>query len=205
MRGLAGVGSLVRRYAGLPRALRYLRAMEDVLESHRCVGVFDPSLWWLVFDREHRAMACLLLSACPEQDSVELVYLGLARSAREGLGSKLLSFGLRRLYDGPLAAVPTAGRTGIAGTGGVTCAVDSRNASAVKLYRRAGFEKFGVRVPYVRSLRPARALDFTGILGARWTFPQGCPHGVRGGRRAWESFPIANSLFFPHLRVWKVS
>lgn len=131
-----------------------MRAMEDVLESHRCVGVFDPSLWWLVFDREHRAMACLLLSACPEQDSVELVYLGLAPEVRgKGLGSKLLSFGLRRLYDGPLAAVPAAGRTGIAGTGGVTCAVDSRNASAVKLYRRAGFEKFGVRVPYVRSLR----------------------------------------------------
>ena len=130
-----------------------MRAMADVLDSHRCVGVFDPSLWWLVFDRQQRAMACLLLTACPEQDSVELVYLGLAPEVRgRGLGSMLLLFGLRRLYDGPMATTPMGASTRIAGTGGMTCAVDSRNASAVKLYRRAGFERFGVRVPYVRPL-----------------------------------------------------
>lgn len=131
-----------------------MRAMEDVLDSHKCVGVFDPSLWWIVFDREKRAMACLLLTTCPEQDSVELVYLGLAPEVRgRGLGSMLLSFGVRRLYDGPMAATPSTSYVRIAGTGGLTCAVDSRNASAVKLYRRAGFERFGVRVPYVRPLR----------------------------------------------------
>jgi ribosomal protein S18 acetylase RimI-like enzyme len=131
-----------------------LRAMSDVMDSHRSVGVFDPSLWWIALDASERAVGCLLLSVCPEQDSVELVYLGLAPDVRGcGLGSKLLLFGLRRLYDGPLAAATMAGSVQIGGTGGVTCAVDSRNAAAVKLYRRAGFERFGVRVPFVRSLR----------------------------------------------------
>ena len=131
-----------------------MRAMTDVLDSHRCVGVLDPSQWWLVFDEQKRAMACLMLSACPDLDSVELVYLGLAPEVRgRGLGSMLLTFGLRRLYDGPMASTPGTGGTRIAGTGGVTCAVDARNAPAMKLYRRAGFERFGVRVPYVRSLR----------------------------------------------------
>ncbi len=135
-----------------------LRAMDDVLDSHRSVGVFDPSLWWIVLDGADHAMACLMLSVCPEQDSVELVYLGLAPEARgRGLGAALLAFGMRRLYDGPLAPAPIAGQAQIGGTGGVTCAVDSRNAPAVKLYRRAGFERFGVRVPYVRSLRGAGA------------------------------------------------
>ena len=135
-----------------------MRAMPDVLESHKSVGVFDPSLWWIVFDRANRAMACLLLTVCPEMDSVELVYLGLAPEVRgHGLGSMLLSFGLRRLYDGSLRATAGADQLRIAGTGGMTCAVDSRNASAVKLYRRAGFERFGVRVPYVRPLRPKNA------------------------------------------------
>lgn len=135
-----------------------MRTMPDVLESHKSVGVFDPSLWWIVFDRASHAMACLLLTVCPEMDSIELVYLGLAPEVRgRGLGSMLLSFGLRQLYDGPLRANTGADVLRIAGTGGMTCAVDSRNASAVKLYRRAGFERFGVRVPYVRPLRLTNA------------------------------------------------
>ena len=130
-----------------------MRGMDDVLDSHRSVGIFDPSLWWIALDESDVARACLLLSVCPEQDSVELVYLGLAPEVRGvGLGSMLLRFGLRRLYDGPLARDPTPGRPRVGGGGGVTCAVDTRNAPAMKLYRRAGFERFGLRVPLVRRL-----------------------------------------------------
>lgn len=134
-----------------------IRDVSDVLESHRSVGIFDPVLWWLVFkgDQPH---GCMLLSACPEHQSVELVYLGLSPSVRGvGLGSTLLNFGIRRLYDTVLAFSPSAmpsesGHATVNGTGGVTCAVDTRNAAAMRLYQRAGFERFATRVPMVRSL-----------------------------------------------------
>jgi ribosomal protein S18 acetylase RimI-like enzyme len=129
-----------------------LRSIEDVLQSHRSVGVLDPSLWWLVKNADG-PQGCLLLSAAPEQDAVELVYLGLAPAARGiGLGAKLLHFGLRRLYDHVLAPEAHAGHPHVGGSGGVTCAVDTRNTPAMKLYRRAGFERFGLRLPLVRSL-----------------------------------------------------
>ncbi len=135
-----------------------MRGMDDVLDSHRSVGVFDPAHWWLAMDDSGVARACLLLSVCPEQDSVELVYLGLAPEVRGvGLGSMLLGYGLRRLYDGPLAPLPRPDQTCIGGSGGVTCAVDTRNTPAMKLYRKAGFERFGLRVPMVRRLGPVHA------------------------------------------------
>jgi ribosomal protein S18 acetylase RimI-like enzyme len=130
-----------------------MRSIDDVLDSHRSVGVLDPTLWWLVENRDG-PQGCLLLSPAPEQDSVELVYLGLAPAARGiGLGAKLLAFGLRKLYDTALAPEPVAGHPHVHGGGGVTCAVDTRNAPAMKLYRRAGFERVGLRMPFVRTLR----------------------------------------------------
>lgn len=132
-----------------------MRSLEDVLESHRSVGVLDPTLWWLIENRDG-PQGCLLLSAAPEQDSVELVYLGLAPAVRGmGLGAKLLAFGLRHLYDTVLAPEGVSGHPHVQGTGGVTCAVDTRNAPAMRLYRRAGFERVGLRMPFVRTLRPS--------------------------------------------------
>ena len=130
-----------------------MRGISDVLESHRAVGVFDPSLWWIALDRAGAACACLLLSPCPEQDSVELVYLGIGPEARgKGLGSKFLAFGLRHLYETVLSPREHAGHPRVGGAGGVTCAVDTRNTPAMKLYRHAGFERFGLRVPFVRAI-----------------------------------------------------
>ena len=132
-----------------------MRGMDDVLDSHKSVGVFDPALWWIALDESDVARACLLLAVCPEQDSVELVYLGLDPNVRGlGLGSTLVQFGLRRLYDGSLGAGSATGKPRVEGGGGITCAVDSRNAPAMKLYRRSGFERFGLRVPLVKRLGP---------------------------------------------------
>jgi ribosomal protein S18 acetylase RimI-like enzyme len=134
-----------------------LRSLEDVLESHRCVGVLDPTLWWLVENRDG-PQGCLLLSVAPEQDSVELVYLGLAPAVRGiGLGAMLLAFGTRRLYETALAPEAVAGHPHVRGSGGMTCAVDTRNIPATKLYRRAGFERVGLRMPFVRALAPISA------------------------------------------------
>lgn len=116
-----------------------LRVVGDVLESHRSVGVFDPRMWWVVMD-EGEPEGCMLLSACPEQNTVELVYLGLSPRMRgKRLGSQLLMAGVQSL----------AGRAEKL----LTCAVDTRNAPAMALYRRCGFQRFAVRVPLVKSLR----------------------------------------------------
>lgn len=116
-----------------------LRDVDDVLESHRSVGDFDPGMWWLIL-ADGQAEGCMLLSVCPEQSSVELVYLGLSPALRgKGLGGQLLMLGVQSL----------TGR----GEKNLTCAVDTRNTPAMSLYRRCGFHKFATRVPFVRSLR----------------------------------------------------
>lgn len=134
-----------------------LRSVRDVLESHRAVGRYDGSLWWLVFEHG-RAEGCMLLTVCPEHESVELVYLGLSPVLRgRGLGAKLLNGGLRVVL-GAAASFGEAS-TGVGrcmvGVGGVTCAVDTRNEPAMRLYRRTGFERFALRVPMVLPLRAA--------------------------------------------------
>lgn len=129
-----------------------MRSVEDVLDSHQRVGVFDPALWWLVFDGDSPE-GCLLLTVCPEHDSVELVYLGLSPRVRgKGLGKTLMTFGLSRLYPGSIAATNDQGRPCVQGTGGLTCAVDTRNEPAMRLYRQLGFASFARRLPFVRAL-----------------------------------------------------
>ena len=127
-----------------------MREPRDVLESHKAVGRFDPTLWWVAEDAEG-PQACLLLSPCPEQETVELVYLGLAPAWRgRGLGATLLNRGLAELTR---RAFPGSGTPRqIDAAGGVTCAVDTRNTPAMRLYRKAGFQRFGVRIPLVKSL-----------------------------------------------------
>jgi ribosomal protein S18 acetylase RimI-like enzyme len=115
-----------------------LRDTADVLESHRATGVLDPSLWWLVL-LDGRPHGCMLLSRCPDHDSVELVYLGLSPELRgKRIGSQLLELGLSRLWD--------------CHANHVACAVDLRNAPAQRLYQRAGFSEFARRIALVRPL-----------------------------------------------------
>ena len=117
-----------------------LRDASDVLDSHKAVGRFDPALWWLLFEA-NVPIGCALFSVSPEHDSLELVYLGLSVSARgRGIGSAFLDAAMRRLGDRVLMS------------GGVTCAVDTRNTAALKLYQRAGFRRFSVRIPMIRPL-----------------------------------------------------
>lgn len=130
-----------------------LREAGDVLESHRGIGRFDPALWW-VARIGGRAAGCMLFNVLPEHDSVELVYLGLAPEVRSrGLGGRMLTLGLRHLHGRPLDGA-ARGRVYV-GAGGVTCAVDTRNTPALRLYRRLGFQRMGVRVPVVKRLSSA--------------------------------------------------
>lgn len=120
-----------------------VRETADILASHRSTGVFCPDLWWVVFEGEEPE-GCMLLSPSPEQRSVELVYLGLSPRLRgRGLGATLLGMGLS-------AAAERA--AGFGRIDDVTCAVDQRNAPAIRTYDRAGFRAFASRVALVRKL-----------------------------------------------------
>ncbi len=114
-----------------------MRTMSDVIASHQSTGEFDPSRWWLML-KDSRPVGCCLLSHCPANNSVELVYLGMSPEVQgRGLGTRLLSFALQSLrIDEPVHEV--------------TCAVDRRNIPAAKVYSRLGFKRFDARCGYVR-------------------------------------------------------
>jgi len=114
-----------------------LRDVRDVLASHRATGSFDPALWWVVFSGT-QPEGCALMNRCPEQRSIELVYLGLGPALRgKGLARSLLVFAIAHAARGTTAWP-------------VTCAVDARNAPALGLYKGLGFSGFARRVAFVR-------------------------------------------------------
>lgn len=117
-----------------------MRSPREVLASHRAVGIYDPKLWFVVMLRG-KAEGCMLLSITPGQ-SAELVYLGLGKALRgKGLARSLLTFGIGLLSG-------RAERT-------LACAVDTRNAPALTLYRAMRFRSFAMRVAMVRPLHPS--------------------------------------------------
>jgi len=118
-----------------------LRRIEDVIDSHKATGEWRSDLWWLVLAGD-RAEGCVLLNHCPEQGSVELVYLGLSSSIRgRGVGRAVME-----------RAIPRAARIGASS---ITCAVDRRNAPAIALYQRLGFREFSSRTALVRAFDDA--------------------------------------------------
>lgn len=113
-----------------------MRSMPDVIESHRSTGVFDPSRWWLML-KDGDPVGCCLLTHCPPNESVELVYLGLGPEVQgRGFGKRLLTHALRSLRINDTVHE-------------VTCAVDRRNSPASNVYMSLGFQRFDARVGYV--------------------------------------------------------
>lgn len=115
-----------------------LRETRDVIASHRATGHFDPDLWWLLREKGV-PVGVMLFNPNPEQDAIELVYIGLAPSVRgRGLSRRLLKLAIARLARYP-------GRE-------ITCAVDLRNRPARNLYQSLGFRPFGRRVAMIKHL-----------------------------------------------------
>ena len=119
--------------------LHELRTVEDVLDCHLGAGEFDPELWTLV-KIDGKPLGVLLLNFIPQNNVVELVYLGLSPVARgRGIAAYLMKRG-----------VWLCTRTG---ADAITLAVDDENGPAKRLYRRFGF------VPTARKTAMFRILD----------------------------------------------
>lgn len=119
-----------------------LRHTRDVITSHMATGVFDPKRWWIV-RRNGVPEGCCLLNHCPANRAIELVYLGISPNLRgRQLARRLLTHALTH------ADAPDARE--------VTCAVDTRNAPALKLYHAMGFRNFGSRTGFVMPLMSAQ-------------------------------------------------
>jgi ribosomal protein S18 acetylase RimI-like enzyme len=113
-----------------------LRDTDDVIESHLSTGDFDPQRWLLAF-KEQQPIGCVLVSMIPENDSAELVYIGLSPSGRGlGLAKSLLHRAIQDFSN--LSAEK------------LVCAVDRRNTPALSLYNTFGFTEFSARDAWVR-------------------------------------------------------
>lgn len=120
-------------------ALCGMRTIDDVIDSHRAVGKYDPRWWWLAM-AGGSPVGCVLLNLSADGRHCELVYVGVALPMRgRGLGAELLRYAIARL--GALGGVEELG-----------CAVDTGNAPALRLYERAKFTRVQSRVAVVRPL-----------------------------------------------------
>ncbi len=151
-----------------------LRHTRDVITSHMATGEFDPKRWWII--RLHGVPeGCCLLNNCPANRAIELVYLGLSPALRgQQLARRMLIHALTRADAHDAREV--------------TCAVDTRNTPAARLYHALGFRNFGSRIGFVMPLaseliEPKPAKSTTG--GQSESF------GTSGGQ---ENFTSAKRL-----------
>lgn len=118
-----------------------LRETRDILASHKSTGQHDPNLWWIIY-YNNQPLGCAFFSPCAEQRTCELVYLGLGPPLRgKGLARMLLGHGI-------------AETNRINSVWSMSCAVDERNAPALKLYESMHFRAFARRRALVRRLHP---------------------------------------------------
>jgi GNAT superfamily N-acetyltransferase len=119
--------------------LNGLRDVEDVTESHKASGEFDPELWHLLSDIDNNDLGVLLLNRLHGRAGYELVYIGMVPEGR----GKRLSDALVRV------AINTLAREG---GGHIVAAVDAQNTPARRLYQRHGFGHVSSRRALAKTL-----------------------------------------------------
>jgi len=135
------VGATYQETLDCPR-LNGVRQIDDVLAGYRATGVFSPGRWLLV-RHQGEDVGCLLLADHPEQESYELVYMGLVPSARgSGWGNDIT----RRAQW----------LTREAGRRRLILAVDSANGPAIRMYSMLGFHAWDRRNVYLWVIDGAR-------------------------------------------------
>ncbi len=126
-------------------ALTGVRTMDEVLDSHRGAGDYDPTGWYLLCEGEAR-LGVLITARTPMRPTLELVYVGLVPEARgRGLGRFCVHHAIRRARD---LALPQ-----------VTLAVDADNEPARRTYAAMGFAQYMDKDVWIRVLRRAADED----------------------------------------------
>jgi len=122
--------------------LNGVRRTDDVLAGYRATGVFSPARWLLV-RHQGEDVGCLLVADHPDQESCELVYMGLVPSVRgNGWGRDIT----RRAQW----------LTRQAGRRRLVLAVDSANGPAIRMYAMLGFHAWDRRSVYLWIIDDAR-------------------------------------------------
>ncbi len=111
--------------------LKDFRSGAEAIASHKLSGVFDPSSW-LLYSIDGRDVGVLLLNEHPDQDAIELVYIGVTPELR-GLG-----LGRRMLRDGVRLAAQR-------GRAAMFLAVDCENSFANAVYSEFSFAELARR------------------------------------------------------------
>jgi ribosomal protein S18 acetylase RimI-like enzyme len=123
-------------------ALNGVRQIDDVLAGYQATGVFAPERW-LIAHRGDTDVGCLLLADHPADDQWELVYMGVAPSARgQRIGAALVEHAQYL--------------TRAAGRQRLVVAVDAANEPALRMYARAGFEALLRRSVFLKRFEPRR-------------------------------------------------
>ncbi len=118
--------------------LNGLRSMADVLEGHRDTKVWQPH-WWRFVLLKDTPIAVVIHAINKElpRPAWELLYIGLVPQARgQGWGQTILQQFLNEAKQ--------------EGAEHVLLAVDNRNAPALQLYERLGFEAWDQRAIYLK-------------------------------------------------------
>jgi ribosomal protein S18 acetylase RimI-like enzyme len=117
-----------------PELIR-IRTTREVLEGHRATGIHDPQLWWVAL-RGEEVVGVLLLTRLAGQPWMEIVYIGVAASARgKGVSDALLAkaFALCGQHSAKI----------------LTLAVDHGNTPARRMYDRWGFMQTNTRDAWI--------------------------------------------------------
>ena len=105
--------------------LSEIRTVNEILESHKLTGTFDPTLWHLV-KLNGRDVGVILFNYLDATDVYHLTFMGVVADMRgRGIGKMLVRFGLRRLAE--------------RASGKLSLAVDVENWPARKIYDETGF------------------------------------------------------------------
>ena len=121
--------------------LKDFRSGAEALASHKLPGVFDPHLW-LLFTMDGRDAGLLLLNEHPDQNTIELVYMGVVPELRgKNLGRAMLRHGLQLATQRSRAAM--------------FLAVDCQNRYANAVYAEFSFVELARRRVLLRHRVPS--------------------------------------------------
>jgi GNAT superfamily N-acetyltransferase len=112
-----------------------LRNVDDIIDGHRGLVQYDPSLWSLAVLQD-RVVGALLLNGVSDSNCMELAYLGVACTARgKGLGDAFVHRAIEQTKARKFSKI--------------SLAVDSANVPAIDLYSRWGFCETGQRMTMI--------------------------------------------------------